>query len=296
MPIQELISPKLLTSVNGLELLARELIDSYLHGSNQSVRIGQGQEFSQYRSYEAGDDLRMLDWKLFARSDRYFVREAEVESSISVRFIIDASASMLHKDHSIEKIQYARLIAATLAYLAIKQGDSISLYGINDNDLYYLSARQNRQHFYRFLYELIKIEPNGKWPDKQKIGRYLNQSQQKELIICISDMYQESNEILEMLKGLRSNKNEVVLIQLLASNELNIDFKGVVSLKDLETGDTIQFDPTIESDSYKKQLNSFLKNIKKELLNLGIQYQLIEMNEPLDQSIRNFLKIRMNLL
>ncbi|MCB0279124.1 MAG: DUF58 domain-containing protein [Calditrichaeota bacterium] len=296
MAINELIDPKLLSSVKGLELLAREIIDSYLHGSNQSVRIGHGQEFSQYRSYEAGDDLRMLDWKLFARSDRYYVREAEIESNISVRFIIDASASMAHRDGAYEKIQFARLIAATLGYLATQQGDAISLYGINNQDIYYLSAKQNRQHFYRFLYELIRIQPHGKWPENKRIGRYLNQSGQKELIVCISDMYQEEDEIINILKLLRSEKNEIILIQLMAQNELHINFEHITALQDLESNEIIQVDPASEQRRYNRRLDQFFSGLKRKLLDLNIHYQMIEMNESLDQSIRDFLKTRMKLL
>jgi uncharacterized protein (DUF58 family) len=126
---------------------------------------GPGLEFSQYRSYQAGDDLRWLDWKMYARSDRYYIRESEIETSISVRFLIDASGSMNHQDSDFTKIEYARWICASLAYLANLQGDSVGLYIFQDGELFQMPSRKDIQHLARFYYQLEHIEPAGKFSD-----------------------------------------------------------------------------------------------------------------------------------
>src|SRR6201995_6209039 len=126
--MSELPDHHILMTIKDLSLAARRTIDGFMTGINKSKVRGRGLEFSQYRSYQPGDDLRWLDWKMYARSDRYYIRESEVETSISVRFLIDASASMNHNDDGIKKIDYARFLAASLAYLANLQGDAVGLY------------------------------------------------------------------------------------------------------------------------------------------------------------------------
>ena len=135
------LSQENLRSVTGLELLARKAVEGFLPGLNISRRAGVGQEFSQYRTYQPGDDLRLLDWKMYARSDRFFVREAEIESHITLRFVVDLSASMLHEEKGLNKLDYARFLIATLAYLGLRQGDRLGLYGINDRQIERLFPR-----------------------------------------------------------------------------------------------------------------------------------------------------------
>jgi uncharacterized protein (DUF58 family) len=130
------LDPKVLMTIKDLPLLAKTVIDGFMNGFNKSTVKGPGLEFSQYRSYQPGDDLRWLDWRMFARSDRYYIRESEVETSISVRFLVDASASMNHDDNGIKKIDYAKFLAASLAYLANLQGDSVALNIFKDGELF----------------------------------------------------------------------------------------------------------------------------------------------------------------
>src|SRR5882757_3457792 len=158
---KQMLDPKVLMTIKDLPLLAKTVIDGFMNGFNKSTVKGPGLEFSQYRSYQPGDDLRWLDWKMYARSDRYYIRESEVETSISVRFLIDASASMNHDDKGVKKIDYARFLAASLAYLANLQGDSVGLYVFKDSGLFSLASKPDPQHLQRLYYQLEKIEPAG---------------------------------------------------------------------------------------------------------------------------------------
>lgn len=293
--ITKLLDPNTISTVEGLELLARQIVEGYLTGANRSLKTGIGQEFSQYRSYQPGDDLRLLDWKMFARSDRYYIREAEIETSIIARFVVDASASMLHNDNGIAKMDYARLLTASLAYVAKKQGDALGLYALNDQQYYHLTPRQGNQHFYRFLYELLKINNQGRWPVSANT-LHLKPSHNKELIIFISDMYEYNKEIISTLKHLSSGKNEVILFHLMGANEMNLSYKGVLSLEDMETGETIQVDSDSARAHYIENVRQHLNQLKKEMLEIDISYELITMDQPLDQALGNFLKRRMRLL
>src|SRR5450432_492849 len=163
--MSRLADPKILMAIKNLPLAAKTTVDGFMAGIHNSNVKGIGMEFSQYRSYQAGDDLRRLDWKMFARSDRYYIRESEIETSISVKFLIDASASMNHEDGGFSKIEYARYLAASLAWLANLQSDLVGLYVFQHNNLYSLPSQQDNQHLSRFYYQLEQIKPSGRFTD-----------------------------------------------------------------------------------------------------------------------------------
>src|SRR6195952_5034008 len=135
------LDPKVLMTIKDLSLVAKTVVDGFMIGLNKSTVKGPGLEFSQYRSYQPGDDLRWLDWKMYARSDRYYIRESEVETSISVRFLIDASASMNHQDNGLKKIDYAKMLAGALAYLASQHGDAVGLYTFFNGGIFSLASK-----------------------------------------------------------------------------------------------------------------------------------------------------------
>jgi len=193
--MSRLLHPKTLMAIKDLPLAAKTVIDGFMAGINKSNVKGTGIEFSQYRSYQPGDDLRWLDWKMYARSDRYYIRESEMETSISVKFLIDATSSMNHSDSSITKIEYARYIAASLAYLAHLQGDSIGLYVFKENELFSLISRKEPQHLTRFYYQLEQITPEGKFTNAIHYKHLFTGERKKELLVFISDFYEERTEI-----------------------------------------------------------------------------------------------------
>lgn len=283
-------------TVEGLELLARRAVQGLNLGMHQSRKTGFGQEFSHYRNYETGDDLRLLDWKLYARSDRFYVRQAEVQTQVTVRFIIDASASMLHEDDGISKIQFARYLTATLAWLAQRQGDKIGLYALNNEQLYECTPRPRRQFYQHFLQELINISPQGKFPDNKNIQALFDIRPRREMIIFLTDMYQLNDELFDTLKQLNSMGNEVLLFHLMAANELDFDFKGTLTFQDLETGKTTQVHTRQAKAEYQIRLEIHLQNIQERMLNMGISYELFRMNEPIAASLRRFLEQRIRIL
>lgn len=299
---EDLLKPALLNSVDGLVLLSKMIIGGYLFGQNQSIRTGQGQVFRQYRSYQPGDDLRLLDWKMYARSGRYFVKESEIETNISVKFVIDASASMLHEDLNkvnntrLRKIEFARLMATTLAHLALEQGDTIGLYAMNESQLVQLSPRQHRQHLHRFVYELLQINAVGVFPQvNDNPLLYHNQGGNKEMIVFVSDMYEHSGEIYKTLEQLSTVRNEVLFFHLMGQNELELNYKGTLTLEDLETGQRVQVDSNKIRKQYKAQLHQHLEKIKGQMFDLEISYNLFSMGDPLDKALNDFLMRRQRL-
>ncbi len=290
--MSRLADPKTLMAIKDLPLAAKITVDGFMAGIHASNVKGVGMEFSQYRSYQAGDDLRRLDWKMFARSDRYYIRESEVETSISVRFLIDASASMNHVDGDFSKIEYARYLAASLAYLANTQGDSTGLYVFQDGGLFSLPARNDHQHLSRIFYHLENIQPAATFTDPVNYKDIFSGINKKELLIFITDYYERDGEITNLLQALSTNKHEIIVFQLMGRNELEFDYKGYSALEDMETGQTIRIDASQNNKQYKEIIENHIAQIRTTLLNKHIFYRLVNMEEPVDKALTDFLKQR----
>ena len=284
-----MLNPKVLMTIKDLSLLAKTVIDGFMNGFNKSTVKGPGLEFSQYRSYQPGDDLRWLDWRMFARSDRYYIRESEIETSISVRFLVDASASMNHDDDGIKKIDYAKALAASLAYLANLQGDSVALNVFKDGELFSLPSKPDPQHLQRLFYHLQQVDPSGTFTKPIHYKELFAGSGRKELLVFITDMYQAEGEINTLLTSLAALKHEIIVFHLMGQNELDFDFKGYSTLEDLETGETIQVNTQRAKETYTEKLQQHLAGIRSELLGKRIAYRMLSTAQPLDEALRDFL-------
>ncbi len=293
--MSRLLDPKILVAIKDLNLAAKATIDGFMSGINKSTVKGQGLEFSQYRSYQPGDDLRSLDWKMFARSDRYYIRESEIETNIAVRFLVDASASMNHTDGEMTKIEYARYLIASLAYLANLQGDAIGLYVFKNAGIYTMAAKQDFQHLTRLFYQLEQIKPEGTFTKAIHYKEIFAGTQKRELLVFVTDFYQTHNEIFNLLDTLNTLRHEIVVFHVLARNEQELDFKGYTTFEDLETGETIQLDQTKARAAYQEKLALYLEETRMQLLDRKIYYQTISTDQSLDQALRDFLKQRNKL-
>ena len=293
--MHKLLDPKILMAIKDLNLSAKTTIDGFMNGNNKSTIKGSGLEFSQYRSYQPGDDFRSLDWKIFARSDRYYIRESEVETNISIRFLVDASASMNHSDGDFTKIEYARYLTACLAYLANLQGDAIGLYIFKNAELFSMAAKQDYQHLARLFFQLEQIQPAGTFTKPIHYKAIFAGTQKRELLVFVTDLYQTDDEIFNLLDTLNMLRHEILVFHILSRNEINLDFNGYTTLEDLETGQTLQIDQEKARAAYKRKLENHLEETRMKMLDRRIYYRTITTDEPLDQALRDFLKQRSKL-
>src|SRR5882757_1223057 len=290
--MSQLTDHHILMAIKDLSLAARRTIDGFMAGINKSKVKGPGLEFSQYRSYQPGDDLRWLDWKRYARSDRYYIRESEIETSISIRFLIDASNSMDHRDGNFTKMDYAKYLAASLGWLAHTQGDSFGLYIFRGGDIFSLPSRKDPQHLARFFYQLENIQPGGRMDNPTQYRHLFTGEQKRELLVFITDMYEQDGEISRLLDVLASMRHEIIAFQLIGRNELERDFSGYHQVEDLETGEKIPVGTAQSQKDYQEKLQSWLAAVRLQLLDKQIAYRLISLDQPLDQALRDFLKQR----
>ena len=284
-----LIDPKALAAISDLQLVARTVVDGFMFGEHRSNLAGAGIEFNQYRSYQPGDDPRRVDWKLYARSDRYYVREAEVETSINVRFVLDTSASMaLGQDYP--KFDYARMVIAAIAYLAAGQGDAVGLYSFGEN-LVSLRPRQGQLNLVRLLHALEDLVPSGRWPEWNELEGALDLSGSRELILLVTDLVEHSSEIMDAASRLNQFRNEVVVVHVGGESELS-DVSGPLELEDAESGERLIVDAGAAKRHMEMAWADHLEMLKAALANEGTGYWYLDMRDPLDSSLRSFLSHR----
>lgn len=292
-----LINPALLAQLKDLPLVAKTVAQGFLYGIHSSAQRGNGMEFSQYRAYEPGDPLSNIDWKLFGRSDRYFVREAERESNIQVWFLIDSSASMLHQsntslDGAWHKLDYAKHIVATMSYLAQQQGDSVGLLGLSSHTSELLPAHPGYQHWQKTVLHLAKLESGNNFPQLNVIQQQLEKVREHGLIIMLSDFYENQNEIVSTLQQLQSPKTDIIAMQLISQDELSFAYKGRVHFEDIETKQKVVLSAAAAKKAYLENFSAFNQDLKNRLHSTGIHHHQVNIDEPMDATLRQFLKLR----
>lgn len=292
--IRELLKPEILNTVNGLELVARIITEGFISGSNKSQTVGAGQEFSQYRSYQPGDDLRQLDWKMFARSERYYIKQAEIETNITVKFMLDASHSMAYREKDLTKLQYGKIMIAALAYLARKQSDTFGLYAVNDRKLSIVQPRFEQQQFLRFLNELVNLKSEGVWKN-DKIEQLYNHHG-KEIVVFVTDLYDQAEDLFHFISHLKTPRNEVIVFHLMGQHELEFDFDGSFTFEDLETGVRTKVNTLVQQKEYSTRLKSWLHQSRNWMLEKQINYQLVNLDEPVDKILHDFLMVRKRMM
>lgn len=288
----DLLKPEVINTVSGLSLIARIVVEGFSSGLNRSLRVGPGMEFSQYRGYEPGDDLRLLDWKMLARSGRYYIKQSEIESQVTIKFIVDASTSMLHTEDKLSKMEVVRVLVATLAYMAHKQGDSIGLYALNEHDLLSIYPKADKKRYNSLLLALVNLTTKGKWPELAVASKSIATRGTKELIFFFTDMYENNTEISSFIKGLKSSRNEVVVVQVMGSAELDFKYGPNIIFEDWETGARVKVDTEKAKAQYLSDMKDRLKKVESELLSNGIEHHVFRMDTHLGEALQLFLKQR----
>jgi uncharacterized protein (DUF58 family) len=293
---------KTLLRVKDLPLAIKALAQGFLHGNHASMQRGVGIEFSQFRAYEPGDELSKIDWKLFARSDKYFVREAERESNINVWLVVDCSESMLQQSAQGEnkastigqwnKITYAQYLAASIAYLAQKQGDSVGLLTLGAAEQKQIPALSGERHWQKILHTLTQLKVNGVIPNAQAILTHLEAVRKSGLVIVISDFHQVNTELLEITSKLNNKQTDVVAFHLDSDDEINFPYQGLVNFQDLETHQYRQVSAKEVRAGYLKNKQRLNDVLKLKLAQQNIQYFHANIDQALDQTLVDFLSIR----
>src|SRR6478735_12323497 len=280
----DLLLPSVLAALRGLELTARRTLDGALIGGHASALPGAGLEFSQYRPYRPGDDPRRVDWKLYSRSGRYFVREAEGERSVTVRIVLDTTLSMSMASGSATKFDRARELAAGIAWLAHRQGDAVGIVTVNDQARAAVPPQRSRHQLHRILDLLERATPAGRWPPWPRIESLFTASGGRGITILISDLHDHTDELRIAAGKLAALGHDLVVLQLLTREELEFDWHGAVALEEL--------DADRARAPYRAAREADQAALARRLVDARADHALITVDEPAGPALRRWLSAR----
>ena len=283
------LSPAVVAAIDDLELAARVVVEGLRVGGHRSPLHGYGAEFQQHRPYRAGDDLKYLDWKVYARSNRLYTRQFRETTNVSVMLVLDTSASMAFPTKALSKFRYASIVAAALAYLASEQGNAVGLMTMTDGHMEYLPARSGRVHLRSLLARIDNLTPAGRWQPAAVIGRAAELLQRRGLMMVLSDFYDDESATQRELRHVAQRGHDVAMLQIVAREELELPFKDQVQLQDLESGERRLMEPTTAKAAYRDAIAQFLERCRSFAQHEGIDYGLLDTGESPERSLRDYL-------
>lgn len=286
------VDPKVLMNIRHLELRARVVVEGFWSGLHRSPYHGFSVEFTEYRQYSPGDDLRYLDWKVLARSDRYFIKRFEDETNLRCHVLLDQSRSMTFGSLDYSKAEYAATLAATLALFLNRQGDAVGLMTFDEGVRDYLPARHRAGHLPR-LFRALGVEATGRGTEvTAAIERLVEVVRKRGLVVVISDFLAEVDQLERTMIRLASSGHEVVVFQVLDPAEVDFEFREPAIFEDAESGRELLLDPTAVRADYRRKLEDHCAQVRKMCVNLGNTYLRLTTSQPLELALFDFLRAR----
>ncbi|MEI7812905.1 MAG: DUF58 domain-containing protein [Ignavibacteria bacterium] len=290
---RKFLDPSVVSRLNSLELKAHLVVEGFIAGLHKSPYHGFSAEFSEHRPYMQGDVLKNIDWKAYAKTERFYVKQFEEETNLISHIIVDVSRSMdFSYNNSIKKLEYASILAASLMYLMIKQQDSVGLALYSDKIEALMPPKSNRAYLITLLKTLATSKPSSKTCTAECLNLLAEKVKKRGLIIIISDFFDDINSVLTALRHFRYKKNEVIVFQVLDPLERSFAFGRDAVFKDLETDDEIVAQPYQIQNAYQQAMNDYIQNIKQECVNSGIEYNLTDTSTPFDKALLSYFKKR----
>jgi uncharacterized protein (DUF58 family) len=287
------IDNTLLSRLGSLPIESRAPMLGNVAGKHRSPHRGSSVEFAEYRKYVPGDDTRRLDWKAFARSDRFYIKEFEADTNLRAYFVVDASGSMNFTGNGESKIQVARRIAASLAYLLVNQGDAAGLSICTDKLHLEVPPSRRAAHLERFFSALGKVQPSGETGLITALHTIAEKIGQRAFVVILSDLFTDSAALGDALQHLRYRKHDISVFHLMDPLELDFEFDRPHRFVDLEDGTSIVAEPNLIADEYKAALRDFLTAVRAKCHDASADYQLITTDTPLEPLLREFLTARL---
>jgi uncharacterized protein (DUF58 family) len=287
------IDPQTLMRIKSLQIRARVAVEGFIKGIHRSPYHGFSVEFSEYREYSPGDDPRYLDWRLYARSDRYYVKRFEDETNLRCTLVLDTSRSMGYGSGPYSKIEYARTVAATIAYFLSLQRDAVGLLTFEDRITDYLPPRYRPGHLRR-LFAALEREPTGRATDlAEPLEQIAATVRKRGLIVLISDLLAPTEALRTRLGYLRSRGHDVVVLRILDPAEVGFTFATPAMFHDVESGRELYIDPAAARDEYLRRFAAHAAGVERSCVDLGIEFKSITTDRPLELVLFDLLKARM---
>ena len=291
--LQRFLDPATLASISGLDLVAKTVVDGFVAGLHRSPDYGFSQEFAEYRAYAEGDDLRHVDWNVFARTDKCFLKKYRGETNTQLLILLDTSKSMSYGSHPVTKLDYARFVAASLAYMANGQRDAAGLIVFDEDVVNYVQPSTRQGQLFRMLHAIEKAEPGTRTDFAKPFIHFQNFLHRRGIVVVLSDFYEQPETIVKTVEPLRYRGNEVVLFQVLDPQEIKPKFRDPVLLYDLEnSADSLEVSPEYAKSEYRRRIQSHIEALGSKARAAGLDYFLMNTERPLDEGLREYLAIR----
>jgi len=286
------LDPSLIARIGSMELRARTVVEGFLAGLHRSPFKGFSVEFAEYRQYLPGDDLSTIDWKVYARSDRYYVKKFEEETNVECHVLLDVSGSMGYGSQGITKLAYGSYLAASLAYLMNRQRDAVGFIAFDDNIVTHLPPSARPGHLRSVLLALDQLSLGTRSNVAKPLHQLADSLVKRGIVVLLSDLLDDPARTIQGLKHLRFRGTDIVVFHLLDHDELTFPYERLTRFRDMETTDEVMAAPLEVRDHYLSEIELLVSQYKRELRLVGIDYQLVDTSKSLDFAIMSYLSTR----
>jgi uncharacterized protein (DUF58 family) len=291
--VERFLDPAILAAISNLELVASTVVDGFVAGLHRSADFGFSLEFAEYRAYSPGDDLRHVDWNVYARSERAYLKRYRGETNSLLTLLLDASNSMNYASHALSKLDYARFVAASLAYLAVRlQRDATGLAVFDDEIRNYVNPSARQGQLPRLLSALEQAEARARTSFEEPLKRLQTLVRRRGIVVVLSDFYESPEVIVRAVEPLRFHGSEVVLFHILDPQEIRLELGASALFVDLETRARVEVSTEYAAGEYRERISRHIAALRESTRAAGMSYQLLTTDRPLDQALREYLTIR----
>ena len=288
------LDPTILARIDNLLLLARTVVDGFLQGIHRSPYLGVSMDFAEHRQYMPGDDIRRIDWRLFARTDRFYIKQFEAETNADVAFLLDTSASMGYGSGEVTKLDYGRFLTASLAYFSADQKDRVGLYAFDSDVVEHV--RPSGAHLEKVLHAIARVTAKREGAWDRPLARVANTFRRRGILVFASDFYHDADDITSSLGRFRAQGNDVVAFHILDPAEIDFPFEQAANFQDLETRELLPVVPEKYASAYREGVSAHIDALGKGFTRQGVDYVLLNTAKPLDDALYAYLTFRQRTL
>ena len=293
---KNLLDPSIIPKINSLELRARFVVEGFMVGLHKSPYHGFSVEFTQHRPYMQGDGLKDVDWKVYGKTEKFYIKQYEEETNLRSYILLDVSKSMqFSSGNNVTKLEYASTLAAALSYLMMKQQDAFGLTLYSDRIVQYLPPKATKSYLQQILKSLVSVNASNTTNTASCLNSVAEKIQRRGLVIIISDLFDDIESVISALKHFSYQKNEVIVFQILYPIERNFAFGRDAIFKDMESEEELTTQPYQIQKAYKLAMEEFIGRIKSECLNSKIDFNNIETSTPFDKALMSYIQKRKRL-
>ena len=289
------LHPEAIQRISRLDLRARHIVEGFLSGEHRSPYFGQSIEFVQHREYTAGDDLRRVDWKVWAKQDKYYVKQYEEETNLRATLVVDVSAGMQYSSGPFNKYEYASTVAVSLAYLLLRQQDAVGCVAFDEKVRRTVPIRSRINHLQSIIMALDASAPRDKTDIAKVLQTVAQDTPRRGLITIISDLFVDRPGLLRGLRMLRQRGHDVMVFHIMDDDELDFNFTGATRFEGLEGADHLNCNPRALREGYLEAMNAFLDEVRRGCSQNGCDYALIRTSQPLDAALAAYLSSRLGM-